>query len=100
MSEYWNHRVQEYDDSYENKFQTFMLSILSNGLGNIISLQNIQESIEIAKLEGNRTAEHYNYARLWRHILIFDPIVPPTSDYVDPELDFDIDDQFRSLLPQ
>jgi len=68
-SVYWNERLKEFDS-----FGHFLLSMLQNFLGNVISLSNIYLSIEENLVLNNTYAMHYDIARIVRILTIFEPV--------------------------
>ena len=75
FSFYWNERLKEF-----NSFGHFLLSMLQNFLGNVISLSNIYLSIEENLILNNTYAMHYDIARVVRILTIFEPV-----ELKDPE---------------
>ena len=72
---YWNERLKEF-----TSFGHFLLSMLQNFLGNVISLSNIYLSIEENLVLNNTYAMHYDIARVVRILTIFPPV-----ELKDPE---------------
>lgn len=76
-SRFWNEKYKEFDS-----FGHFFLSMLQNFLGNVISLNNIYNSLE-ENMANNRTYEiHYDIARMTRIFTIFDPVELKDDDLV------------------
>lgn len=86
-SRYFYNRTLEYTG-----FGHVFLSLLQNFLGNVISLSNLYISIEENLANNDTYAMHYDYARLTRILLVFDPVELVNEDltynpaYNDPDL--------------
>lgn len=76
----------------------FLLSFLQNMLANVISVNNIYNSIENNLEINNDTGVHYDLARLARVLTIFDPIEPVEDDYYYDPTEYSDPDLNRLLF--
>ena len=61
-------------------FLNFTYSFLQNVLARILSINNIYRSLIIAYARGDEVVKYFDYGRLTRIMLIFDPIEIEDAD--------------------
>ena len=98
-SQYWVDDYERYKE-FQNPTGMFFLSFLQNMLANVISINNIYNSIDNNLEINNDTGVHYDLARLGRVLTIFDPIEPVEDDYYFDPTEYDDPDLNTELLAE
>ena len=92
----WNSSSHYWKDQSEsfNGFGHFFLSALQNFLGEVISLTNVYISIEDNYARNNTYGVHYDTARLFRILAIFEPI-----ELIERDLEYNPNDSDADSIP-